>query len=150
MFPIYGCKTSNAMHLHRDICNYTKPGRNKIHQNLRGYKHLIDYLLRTANDDNTAELNDNRISLIAGQQGKCYVTGLDLEIGNMECHHKKQKCDGGTDEYKNLVWICGEAHKIVHCTKLDTIKNYLGLLTLDKQGMNRVNSLRKLVGNSVI
>ena len=150
MFPIYGCKTSNAMHLHRDICNYTKQGRNKIHQNLRGYKHLIDYLLRTANDDNTAEFNDNRISLIAGQRGKCYITGLDLEIGNMECHHKKQKCDGGTDEYKNLVWICGEAHKLIHCTRLDTIEIYLGLLTLDKQGVNRVNSLRKLVGNSVI
>jgi len=150
MFPIYGCKTSYAMHLHRDICNYTKLGRKKIHQNLRGYKHLIDYLLRTANDDNTAEFNDNKISLIAGQQGKCYITGLDLEIGNMECHHKKQKCDGGTDEYKNLVWICGEVHKIIHCTKLDTIENYLGLLTLDKQGINRVNSLRKLVGNSVI
>ena len=68
----------------------------------------------------------------------------------MECHHKKQKCDGGTDEYKNLVWISRDAHKLIHSTKLDIIEKYLGLLGLDEKGLKRVNSLRKLVGNSVI
>ncbi|NSB17172.1 group II intron reverse transcriptase/maturase [Clostridium beijerinckii] len=150
IFPIYGCKTKPPMNFSQDICNYTKQGREKIHKNLSTFKFLIDYLLRDSNENNTAEFNDNRISLIAGQYGKCYITGLDLEIGNMECHHKKQKCDGGTDEYKNLVWIRGEAHKIIHCTKRDTIEKYLGLLALDEKGLKRVNSLRKLVGNSVI
>jgi len=150
LFPIYGCKTKPPRNFSQGICNYTKLGREKIHKSLRGYKHLIDYLLRTTNENNTAEFDDNKISLIAGQQGKCYITGLDLEIGNMECHHKKQKCDGGTDEYKNLVWICGQAHKLIHCTKLETINKYLGLLSLDENGIKRVNSLRKLVGNSVI
>jgi group II intron reverse transcriptase/maturase len=150
IFPIYGCRTKNVMCFSQETCNYTKLGREKIHKNLSGYKHLLDYLLRTTNKNNTAEFDDNRISLIAGQQGKCYITGLDLEIGNIECHHKKQKCDGGTDEYKNLVWICGQAHKLIHCTKLETIKKYLGLLSLDEKELKRVNSLRKLVGNSVI
>lgn len=150
IFPIYGCKTKAPMCFSQDICNYTKQGREKIHKNLRGFKFLVDYLLRNLNENNTAEFNDNRISLIAGQQGKCYITGLDLEIGNMECHHKKQKCDGGTDEYKNLVWISREAHKLIHSTKLNTIRKYLGLLGLDEKGLKRVNSLRKLVGNSVI
>ncbi|QXE17743.1 group II intron reverse transcriptase/maturase [Clostridium sp. 001] len=150
IFPIYGCKTKPPMSFSQDICNYTKLGREKIHKNLRGYKHLINHLLRTTNGNKTAEFDDNRISLIAGQQGKCYITGLDLEIDNMECHHKKQKCDGGTNEYKNLVWICGEVHKLIHSTKQDTINKYLGLLSLDEKGLNRVNSLRKLVGNSVI
>jgi len=150
IFPIYGCKTKPPRNFSQDICNYTKLGREKIHNNLRGYKHLIDYLLRAINEKNTAEFDDNRISLIAGQQGKCYITGLDLEIGNMECHHKKQKYDGGTDEYKNLVWVSGQAHKLIHCTKLETINKYLGLLSLDEKGVKRVNSLRKLVGNSVI
>ena len=68
----------------------------------------------------------------------------------MECHHKKRKCDGGTDDYKNLVQICKEAHKLIHSTKRDTIDKYLGLLGLDEKGLKRVNSLRKLVGNSVI
>jgi RNA-directed DNA polymerase len=150
IFPIYGCKNKPPMNFSQEICNYTKLGREKIHKNLRGYKHLVDYLLRTTNGNNTAEFDDNKISLIAGQQGKCYITGLDLEIGNMECHHKKQKCDGGNDEYKNLVWICRQAHKLIHCTKLETINRYLGLLSLDEKGLKRVNSLRKLVGNSVI
>ncbi|PRR82642.1 group II intron reverse transcriptase/maturase [Clostridium vincentii] len=150
IFPIYGCRTKPPMNFSQDICNYTKLGREKIHKNLRGYKHLIKYLLRTVNENNTAEFDDNKISLIAGQQGKCYITGLDLEIGNMKCHHKKQKCDGGTDEYKNLVWVDGEAHKLIHSSKLETINKYLGLLSLDEKGLKRVNSLRKLVGNSVI
>ncbi|WP_077831231.1 group II intron reverse transcriptase/maturase [Clostridium beijerinckii] len=150
IFPIYGCRTKPPMNFSQDICNYTKQGRDKIHKNLRGYKHLVDYLLRIVNENNTAEFDDNRISLIAGQQGKCYITGLDLEIGNMECHHKKQKCNGGTDEYKNLIWISRVAHKLIHCTKQEIIEKYLGLLSLDEKGLKRVNSLRQLVGNSII
>jgi group II intron reverse transcriptase/maturase len=150
IFPIYGCKHNNPLCFSQDICNYTKLGRERIHKNLRGYKHLVDCLLRTTNEYNTAEFDDNRISLVAGQQGKCYITGLDLEIGNMECHHKIQKRDGGTDEYKNLVWMCYEAHKLIHCSEQDTINKYLAVLSLDEKGLKRVNSLRKLVGNSDI
>jgi group II intron reverse transcriptase/maturase len=150
IFPIYGCRTRDALNFSQNICNYTKLGREKIHKNLRGYKHLVDYLLRTTNENNTAEFDDNRISLIIGQQGKCYITGLNLEIDNMECHHKIPKELCGTDEYKNLVWICYEAHKLIHAENQDTIKKYLGLLSLDKKGLKRINSLRKLVGNSVI
>jgi group II intron reverse transcriptase/maturase len=150
IFPIYGCKTRPPRCFSQDVCNYTRQGREKIHKNLRGYRHLVNYLLKTTNEHNTAEFDDNRISLIVGQQGKCYVTGLDLEIGNMECHRKIPKKIGGTDEYKNLVWVCGEVCKLIHCTKQEIISKYLGLLPLDEKGLKRVNSLRKLVGNSVI
>lgn len=68
----------------------------------------------------------------------------------MDCHHKKPKSLGGTDEYENIVWINRIAHKLIHATKQETIEKYLGLLSLDKKGLKRVNSLRKLVGNSVI
>ncbi len=60
------------------------------------------------------------------------------------------KCEGGTDEYKNLVWICYEAHKLIHAKTEDTMNKYLGLLSLNKNGLKRVNSLRELVGNSII
>jgi RNA-directed DNA polymerase len=150
IFPIYGCANKPPINFSQDICNYTKVGRNKIHKSLRGYKHLVDYLLRTTNENNTAEFDDNRISLIAGQQGKCYVTGVDLEIGNMECHHRTPRCDGGTDEYKNLVWICSEAHKLIHAKHSNIITKYQSTLSLDEKGLKRVNSLRKLVGNSDI
>ena len=150
IFPIYGCRTKPPMCYSQDICNYTKQGREKIHKNLRGYKHLVDYLLRNTNENNSAEFNDNRMSLIVGQQGKCYITGFQLEISNMKCHHKIPKKLGGTDEYKNLAWVCGEAYKLIHSCKLEIIEKYLGLLSLDEKGLKRVNSLRKLVGNSDI
>jgi len=150
IFPIYACKNRVALNFTQEICNYTEEGRMLIHNRLRGYNHLIRYLLKNEQGNKTTEFNDNRISLIIGQKGKCYVTGYDLETDNMECHHKKQKCDGGSDEYKNLVWLCEEAHKLIHCTKQETIYKYLGFLNLDEQGLKRVNSLRKLVGNSVI
>jgi RNA-directed DNA polymerase len=150
IFPIYGCKTKPPMCFSQDICNYTKQGREKIHKNLRQYKHLIDYILRTATENNTSEFDDNKISLILGQQGKCYITGNELEIDNMKCHHKIPKELGGTDEYKNLVWLCEKAHNLIHCTKQETIKKCLGLLSLNEEGVKRVNSLRKLVGNSII
>ncbi|MCW7999512.1 HNH endonuclease, partial [Clostridium sp. cpc1] len=84
-----------------------------------------------------------------GQQGLCYVTQQELEIGNMECHHKKPKSLGGNDEYKNLVWLCYEAHKLVHSTEQGTISKYQKILK-DEKGLKRLNTLRKLVGNSVI
>ncbi|XZI98861.1 HNH endonuclease signature motif containing protein [Clostridium perfringens] len=87
---------------------------------------------------------------MAGQQGKCFVTGNMLEPYNMECHHKIPKSLGGTDEYKNLVWINDKVHKLIHETKQEIIEKFLGLLFLDEKGLKRVNYLRKLVGNSVI
>ncbi|NAS18369.1 HNH endonuclease [Clostridium butyricum] len=150
VFPIYGCKTKPPMNFSQEICNYTEQGRIAIHSKLRGYSYLIKYLLETVNNSKSAEFNDNRISLIVGQKGKCYITGLDLETDNMECHHKMLKSKGGSDKYENLVWLCGEAHKLVHAIEQDVIKKYLGLLSLDKKGLKRVNSLRMLVGNSVI
>ncbi len=150
IFPIYGCKTKPPMNFSQEICNYTEIGRSTLHAKLKGYNHLIKYLLNSDTFEHTTEFLDNRISLIAGQQGKCFVTGNILEPHNMECHHKKPKSLGGTDEYINLVWIKNEVHKLIHATKQETIEKYLGLLSLDTKGLKRVNSLRKQVGNSVI
>lgn len=150
MFPIYGCKTKTALCFNQKICNYTVQGRKFIHDNLHGYTHIIQYLLGNQYDEKTVEFNDNKISLIAGQRGICDVTGEALKIGEIECHHKIPKSLGGTDEYKNLVWLTTQVHKLIHSTNLDTIAKYLNVLNLDNKGLKKVNSLRKLVGNSVI
>lgn len=150
IYPIYGCKTNPPMNFSQEICNYTEEGRKAIHTRLKGYRHLIKYLLSTIGGNLSTEYNDNRISLIAGQKGKCYVTGSNLDPYNMECHHKIPKSQGGNDEYKNLVWVATEVHKLIHSTKKDTIKKYLDMLNLDEKGLKRVNSFRKLVGNSII
>lgn len=150
MFPIYGCKTKTPLCFSQDICNYTIKGRKLIHDKLFGWNYIIQYLLSSQHETESVEFNDNKISLVAGQRGICAVTGEALEIGDMECHHKVPKSKGGTDEYKNLVWLTTQVHKLIHSTNLDTIAKYLNILNLDKRGLKKVNSLRKLVGNSVI
>jgi len=79
---------------------------------------------------------------MAGQNGKCGVTGEPLAIWNMECHHKKPKELGGTDGYKNLVWLRTEVHKLIHATQPETIEKYLRVLNLDLTALKKVNSLR--------
>ncbi|EHK2349402.1 group II intron reverse transcriptase/maturase [Clostridium perfringens] len=150
IFPIYGCKTKIPLRFNQTINNYTMEGRKIIHEKLKGYEHLIEYLLRVSYEKGNTELEDNKISLIAGQNGKCFITGRNLNKYEMECHHKKPRKQGGKDDYKNLVWLCYEAHKLVHSTKIETINKYLNILNLDEKGLKRVNSLRELVGNSAI
>ena len=151
LYPIYAVKTKPPMNFSQGICNYTEEGRKLIHDKVSiSLEMLISHLLRTQSTDESTEYNDNRISLVCGQQGKCYVTGNPLHIGGMECHHKKPRFMGGTDEYKNLVWICTDAHKLIHATKTETISKYLDKLNLDEKGLKRINNFRKLVGNSVI
>lgn len=100
--------------------------------------------------NNNLSFSDNRISLMAGQKGRCYVTGKLLNTENMMCHRKIPKVLNGNNEYKNLVWITKEIHELIHkseCYKSEDIE-FIG--SLNEIGLKRLNSLRKLVGNSVI
>ncbi len=51
------------------------------------------------------------------------------------------------DEYKNLVWLRTEVHKLIHATDKDTIEKYLHILKLDEKALKKVNSLRLLAEN---
>lgn len=151
IFPINHCRTKPPMCFSQDICNYTFEGREKIHEKLYGnYLYLIEDMLKYSSKYKSIQFIDNSTSLLAGQRGKCYVTGENLESGNMECHHKRMKSKGGLDEYKNLVWLKTPVHKLIHATEHITITKYLEILNLDTVGLKKVNSLRKLVGNSII
>jgi len=150
IFPIYGRKFTTPTIFSQDICSYTETGRQKLHNKLFCAGKFIEYLLQNKEFDKSVDYNDNRISLIAGQQGKCFVTGKPLIIGEMECHHKKPKFLGGTDEYGNLVWVSTDVHKLIHCTKPETIDKYLKILNLDDLALKKVNSLRLLTENEKI
>ena len=149
IFPIYGCTFKVPLNFTQETNSYTEKGRAIIHNRLNksNATRLIEYLLNSKEYDKSTEYNDNRISLLAGQNGKCFVMGEPLEIGDMDCHHKKPKSMGGTDEYKNLVWLKSDVHKLIHATQPDTIKRYLDKLYLDKKAVQKVNSLRLLTGN---
>lgn len=149
IFPIYGIKTEPALSFTQSICNYTEIGRKAIHDKLNGCTiRTIRYLLE--NSSGNTEYNDNRISLMVGQRGKCYVTGEYLEIDDMECHHKTMKCEGGTDNYDNLVWLKKDVHKLIHAKNEDTIEYYMQRINVDEKSKKRLNILRKRVGNLVI
>jgi len=148
IFPIYGQKFKAPMNFTQETSKYTEKGREFIHKNLKdGTTAIINYLLLQKEYDKSVEYNDNRISLMSAQRGKCGITGEYLQIDNMNCHHKLPKQHGGTDEYKNLIWISGHAHKLIHATQSDTIRRYLTKLNLDDKGLKKVNSLRLLAGN---
>jgi len=147
IFPIYGCTFKPPMCFSQEINSYTENGRKLIHGKLSNMNHLVEYLLNSKEYDKSVEYNDNRISLMAGQNGKCGVTGKPLEPLNMECHHKRPKHLGGSDEYKNLLWVMPDVHELIHATQSETIAKYLKRLNLDKTALKKVNSLRLLAEN---
>ena len=142
IFPIHGCKYKAPMKFTQEINKFTVIGRKLIHNKPGNVRYLVKYLLKRKEYGKSVEYNDNRISLMAGQNGKCGVTGECLAIGNMECHHKKPKELGGSDEYKNLMWVKSDVHKLIHATASETIDKYLSTLQLDNKALKKVNSLR--------
>ncbi|MEC2075038.1 group II intron reverse transcriptase/maturase [Metabacillus fastidiosus] len=151
VFPIDHIRTKYPTNFSQDISNYTILGRQKVHDQLKGYNQAIIYhLMRNPIPDESIEYNDNRVSLYVGQLGKCGVTKLPLEIGDMEVHHKTPRSKGGSDEYKNLIFIRKDVHKLIHSTEEATIQKYLQKLNLDSNILDKINKFRKLVGNDKI
>lgn len=123
---------------------YTASGRELIHKNLDNLK-LLTSLMRSPVKYQSIEYNDNRISLYSGQKGKCAITGIEFQnISDIHCHHKTPKKLGGTDDYKNLILVLEQIHKLIHATKDETIQKYVNLYNLDKKQLEKVNKLRKL------
>lgn len=149
LFPIYGCTNTPPMNFTQEICDYTKEGRENTHRKLKYSTTQVIYdYLKNKNEHVEEKLFDNSVSLIAGQHGRCYITNSNLEFGNMECHHKIPRSQGGTNEYRNLVWLTYSAHKLVHATQEDVILKYKNDIKIDEKGVKKLNYLRKLVGNS--
>ena len=110
----------------------------------------LKYLVANPVRGQSAEYNDNRISLYVGQYGKCYVLGNTLDVDEIHCHHKKPRALNGKDEYKNLVIVHVNVHRLIHATDNETINRYTNLLELNAEQLERVNKLRVLVGNQLI
>lgn len=148
LLPIGYAKTKNAMHKKKKICKYTPEGREEIHRNLKfdeTVMSVLHMLARAYLPNRSVEYMDNRVSLYAAQYGKCAVTGKVLWIDEIHCHHKKPISQGGTDEYKNLIIVHIDVHKLIHATKPETIQAYLDKIKPDKSQLEKINKLRVLV-----
>ena len=148
-YPISYIQTKAPKVCNQNVCNYTKGGRKLIHKNLQNINvEMLEYLM-----DNplkgSVELNDNRISLYSAQNGRCVISNHILQE-NIELHHITPKSKGGTDNYKNLVLVIPEIHKLIHATVKSTIQYYLNLLKLSNKAIQKVNKYRLRVGNEII
>lgn len=144
--PIGYAKHRNPMLKRLVINSYTPKGRAEIHKALSGNIGIstMHYLMRNPIHYRSAAYNDNRISLYCAQFGKCAVTGKMLEIGDIHCHHKLPQKYGGTDEYKNLVIVSVDVHKLIHATNPSTIRNYLEKLKLNASQLKTLEKFRSL------
>ena len=130
---------------------YSANDREKVHKNQKAVDtEDLKYLVRNPIQGQSVEYNDNRVSLFVGQYGKCYVTEKPLVLSEMHCHHKKPKALNGTDEYRNLVLLSVDVHRLVHATKDETIKGYIQKLKLTTKMLEKVNKLRKSAKLQVI
>lgn len=107
---------------------------------------IIKHLLSNSHLFPTIEMADNALSRYIAQKGKCAITGKPLFIHDMECHHIKPVATGRNDTYANLIYLSGDAHKLVTVTQEKTIQTYLQRMSLNEKQMEKVNKLRKQAG----
>ena len=103
------------------------------------------WLMESTFKGQRAELYNNKIALYSGQNGKCFVTGKPLEIGDIHCHHKTPYYKTKDDSYSNLVLITTDVHRLLHAIKPETIKAYMDMLKPDKKQIAKINRLRKML-----
>ncbi|SDD38149.1 group II intron reverse transcriptase/maturase [Peptococcus niger] len=145
VIPIGFYKSRNPMAQKAGACQYTPEGRGLLQKKIpkSGSDEVMHYLMTHPVRNASLEYNDNRISLYAGQHGKCGLTGQELVPGDIHCHHKLPRKLGGKDNYQNLILLTTPAHKLVHATNPDTISYLSSQLRLDGKQLKKLNKLRK-------
>nr|WP_242957711.1 group II intron reverse transcriptase/maturase [Lachnoclostridium sp. An118] len=130
-----------------NVNQYTPEGRTAVHKNLNGINlDVLYYMMRNPIPNKSMEYNDNRLSLYCGQGGKCAITGTDLLIFDMHCHHIIPSSMGGTDKYENLLLITKDAHTLLHAQKEETINKLLQKLNLNSNQKKKINYWRTKMG----
>lgn len=151
IYPIYYVRFKNPMAFNRRICPYTAEGRAIIQDKSKVSYKLMYQLMNQRRNHGSVEYCDNRISLYAGQDGRCYVTGREFHnLEDMHCHHKIAKSKGGTDQYENLVLLDKNVHILIHSMDLATIKYYLELLQIKSAELRKLNRLRQILKLPII
>jgi hypothetical protein len=146
MIPIGFIQMKILMNHHQKSI-FVKSERELIHKHIEDIeiKKIMNYMMDNPIENRSIEYNDNRLSLYIAQKGKCYVTGKLLEIDEIHCHHKKQKAKGGGDEYKNLVIIHKDVHRLIHLKDQNKIYEQTKLLKLDDSQAKKLLKLKSML-----
>ena len=145
--PIGYIQTKTPMFKMKKVCKYTPEGREEIYKNLKINTSIMHMLMKIKDSRRSIEYMDNRISLYAAQYGKCAITGKELWIDEIHCHHKIPLKKGGTDKYSNLIILHCDVHILIHSTVPETQNVYLNLIKPNKKALDKINELRVLAGN---
>lgn len=99
--------------------------------------------MENPNSKASIEYNDNLLSLYSAQKGKCRICGQELELEEIYCHHIILKEFGGTDEYKKLIIVHIDIHKLIHSTDANEITRLISKFNLDITQIKKLNKFRK-------
>ena len=142
--PIGYIRTKHPMFKKTVINKYTEDGRKEIHETLGVNLKVLHELMDQHVICKSIEYMDTRMSIYCAQKGKCAVTGKILEIEEINCYHKVPKKLGGDDDYRNLIIIHSDVHKLIHAKTTEIIEKYFNRLNLTKEMLMKINNLRKL------
>ena len=148
--PVGYIQNKTPLFKKKKVCKYTVEGREIIHKSLGINTSIMLALMRIKEPRRSVEYMDNRISLYAAQYGRCAITGKELCLDEIHCHHKLPFKCGGDDRYSNLVIVHKYIHLLIHATTEETISAYLNRFELDKKALAKLNALRVMAGNAEI
>ncbi|MES5943614.1 MULTISPECIES: group II intron reverse transcriptase/maturase [unclassified Bacillus cereus group] len=153
IIPIGYVKQRKTLGKKSSINKYTPQGRIEIHKNQSLVSEYMLQWLREnpiINERATVEYNDNRISKFVAQHGKCAITGRELAFNEIHCHHIIPYHVSKDDRYVNLVVIHHDIHVLIHTNDPKNISKLLTLFDLNEIQLEKLNNLRKKVGNKAI
>ena len=148
--PVGYIQNKTPLFKKKKVCKYTVEGREIIHKSLGINTSIMIALMRIKEPRRSVEYMDNRISLYAAQYGRCAITGKELCLDEIHCHHKLPLKNGGDDRYSNLVIVHKYIHLLIHATTEETISAYLNQFELDRKALAKLNALRVMAGNAEI
>lgn len=143
--PIGYIQHRKPMNLDSKVCKYTPQGREIIHKKQQVLSlSVLRYVQEHPVLNMSIEFNDNRISHLIAQKGKCFVMGWKLDIDDIYCHRKLPKELGGDDRYNNLVIVNELIHTLIHATNNEEILYYLETIKPNQKELDKINKLRKI------
>ncbi len=98
----------------------------------------------------SVQYNDNRVSLHAGQNGKCAVTGVELNVRDCTCYRKSEKTAQKRDSYQNLLLLSPDGLEFVSSSNQEVLTKLARKYELSKTQTDKVNRLRAMAGRTVM
>ena len=146
LVPLAYVQFKIPMRKSRKINPYTPEGRAEIHDNLRIDVNSMLWLMRHPIPTESVRYNDNRVSLYAGQDGKCAITGKKLDVQTCICYRKTNNCKKGNDSYQNLLLLSLQGLAIVSSEDMMSVVALVKEYSLNAKVITKVNKLRATAG----